>query len=284
MHNLRSIVVHLDNTARSEVRLRIAMALARAAPAHLAALYAVTSLATVQPIAVAGGGVVFSPALDDLEREQCEQARARFDRVVAGAEPPVAWEDAARVPTYTALAARALTADLVVFGQHDAAEPLTAAEAGLVASTLIDSGTPGLVIPHSGSFAPDALTRPGLCVVLGWKPSREAARAARAALPWLLQAREVHIAVASATEVSEPWPGAPQLRAWLLRHGVKAALREHSIGHANAGEMLLSMAADVSADLLAMGCFGHSRARELVLGGASRTVLRSMTLPTLLAH
>jgi nucleotide-binding universal stress UspA family protein len=50
------------------------------------------------------------------------------------------------------------------------------------------------------------------------------------------------------------------------------------------GDALLSLAADTSADLLVMGCYGHTRAREWVLGGATRTVLKSMTLPVLMAH
>jgi nucleotide-binding universal stress UspA family protein len=69
---------------------------------------------------------------------------------------------------------------------------------------------------------------------------------------------------------------------------VRAPIRPHAPlpggGGSTAGEALLSLAADVGADLLVMGCYGHSRARELVLGGASRTVLRSMTLPVLMAH
>ena len=85
-------------------------------------------------------------------------------------------------------------------------------------------------------------------------------------------------------------PGAPpaaadSLEGYLRLHGVAAPIQRHgAVASSSAGDGLLSLAADVGADLLVMGCYGHSRARELVLGGASRTVLKSMTLPVLMAH
>jgi nucleotide-binding universal stress UspA family protein len=273
----RSIVVHIDAAARSEARLRIAQALARACGAQLTGLYAVTSAAYgLAPTA----GAVYAPPFERIERESGERAQAMFGSIA----PQARWQEAGPAPAYRALAARALTTDLVVFGQHDVMEPLTALDSDLVASTLIESGTPGLVVPHSGAFAPEPFAGAPLTVLLAWKPAREAARAARAALPWLRTARQVHIAVPSVAEESLLSPGADQLRAWLALNGVTATARVHALGNANPGELLLSMAVDVSADLLVMGCFGHSRARELILGGASRTVLTSMTLPVLMAH
>jgi nucleotide-binding universal stress UspA family protein len=70
----------------------------------------------------------------------------------------------------------------------------------------------------------------------------------------------------------------------MQRHGVQVHCDTLATTPTQAGEMLLSRAADLGADLMVMGCFGHSRGRELVLGGASRTVLQSMTLPVLKAH
>lgn len=282
MDGFRSILVHIDAAARSEMRLHIAQQLARACGAQLTALYAVTSAA--YGLAPAGGAI-YSPPFERVERESRVRAQAMFESIVdRSIAPQPCWQDAGHAPAYSALAARALTTDLVVFGQHDATEPLTAMDSDLAASTLIESGTPGLIVPHTGSFAPEQFAAGALTVLMAWKPAREAARAARAALPWLRTARQVHIAVPSAAEESLLSPGPEQLRAWLALNGVTAAVRVHTLGDANPGELLLSMAADVCADLMVMGCFGHSRARELILGGASRTVLRSMTLPVLMAH
>ncbi len=286
MDSIRSLVVHMDASTRAERRLVLAQALALASSAQLAALYAVTPAAYDVPLALAPeAGAALLPALQALDRQRFETARATFERVTTRAGQPAAiWEDAGATPVHLALAARALTADLLIFGQHDATDAQTTTDAELIASTLIQSGTPALVLPHSGPCDAAALTGHGLSVLVAWKPTREASRAVRAGLPWLRRARHVHLAAEAVVDDGEGWPGLQALRAWLLLHGVHGELHEHAIGRASPGEMLLSMAADVSAGLLVMGCFGHSRARELVLGGASRTVLRAMTLPTLMAH
>ena len=76
----------------------------------------------------------------------------------------------------------------------------------------------------------------------------------------------------------------PALQDWLHLQGVSAPLRLHTLGVGDVGEALLSLAADTAADMLVMGCYGHSRAREMVLGGVSRTLLSSMTVPVLISH
>ena len=287
MNGLRSILVHMDAGARAELRLRVALRLASASQAHLTALYAVTSAAYAMPMAVADGGASIAPLLASVDRDRFEAAHAMYRKVVSGLPadaPRPVWADAGHAPTYAAVAGRALLADLLVFGQHDPDDRRGTIDAELVAETLIESGTPALVLPYAGDLDPAVLAGEGPVVALAWKPTRESARAARAALPWLQGAREVHLAVESATSSDELAPGVDDLKRWLEWHGVRAPVRHHAIGTSNAGELLLSLAADVAADLLVMGCYGHSRARELVLGGASRTVLRTMTVPTLMAH
>lgn len=287
MDGIRSILVHMDATARAELRLRVAIQLARTSRAQLTALYAVTSAAYAMPMAVAEAAATLGPLLESVDREHFEAAHATYQRVVAearGDAPPIAWADAGRAPPVLALVGRALVADLLVLGQHEPGGAQQPLDADLVAETLMESGTPALVLPYAGSFDPAVLAGEGLAVVLAWKPTRESARAARASLPWLHRAREVHLAVESVAAGDETSPGVDDLKRWLELHGVRAPVRHHAIGRTSAGELLLSLAADVSADLLVMGCYGHSRTRELVLGGASRTVLRTMTLPTLLAH
>jgi nucleotide-binding universal stress UspA family protein len=282
MNSIRSITVHIDAAPRCEVRLR--MALARAWRAQLTALYAVTPAPfTVPPILAEGSGLYAPPALDKIDRDRRTLARALFDRVMTDTANDdggsVRWLDAGDQPDASALAQRSLVTDLMVLGQHDPTLTPGMIDADLVASTLIGGSAPALVLPYAGSFMADALALPGLRVLLAWKPTREAARAVRAALPWLQRAATMHV-------VAEPQdaPGATALRDWLALHDVRAEMHEHSLGDGDPGERLLSLAADVSAELLVMGCFGHSRARERLLGGVSRTVLRSMTLPVLMAH
>lgn len=284
MDSMRSIVVHMDGSPGAEGRLRLGLALAQAARGRLTALYAVTPAAYEVPLALTPeAGAYLATALQDIDRQRFERARAAFDRVAAAAAAPApVWEDVGAAPVHAAVAARALTADLLVFGPHDPDEWPRGAEADLVASTLIESGTPALVLPGGATVDTGALASAQPTVLLAWKPTREASRAVRAALPWLRRARHVHLATEAPGAAGEP--GATALREWLLLHGVEAGMREHAVGPGHAGERLLTLAAEVSADLLVMGCYGHSRARELVLGGASRTVLAAPTLPVLLAH
>ncbi len=283
MDNIRSILVHIDAAERCQVRLRVAQDLAKACHAQLTALYAVTPMAYTVPLMMAEGSAMVLPALEEMDHQREKHTRAMFDRVSAQAEPQPSWVDAGRNPTYAAMTNRALVQDLLVLGQHDPASELGTVDADLVAATLIDSGTPAVVIPHAGSIDVDALTKPDLKIVLAWKPTREAARAMHAALPWLQRAHMIHLATEK-TEAGGSWPGVAQVQSWMRLHGVKAEIKPRVTGSGDVGENLLALADEISADLLVMGCFGHSRARELLLGGASRTVLRSMTLPVLMAH
>ena len=82
-------------------------------------------------------------------------------------------------------------------------------------------------------------------------------------------------------------PGAEpggNVAAWLSRHGVKVTVQRDTSADADAGSAILSRAADHDADLIVMGIYGHSRLREMVLGGASRLLLSGMAVPVLMAH
>jgi nucleotide-binding universal stress UspA family protein len=144
-------------------------------------------------------------------------------------------------------------------------------------SVLLSCGKPALVIPSIYKAEPIGRT-----VLVAWKPTRESARALSAALPFLQRAQQVHLALWSEPEGDET-PG-PDVEASLRRHGVTAIVHRDVARNRDVGELLLSRAADLGADLLVMGCYGRSRAREWALGGASRSVLQTMTVPVLMAH
>jgi nucleotide-binding universal stress UspA family protein len=127
---------------------------------------------------------------------------------------------------------------------------------------------------------------PGKIVLLCWNASREAARAAADALPFLKAAQKVIVLVVNPTVSAEGHgaePGA-DAAAWLARHGVKVIVQRDVAPDADVGGVILSRAADHDADLIVMGIYGHSRMREMVLGGASRTLLASMTVPVFMSH
>lgn len=148
-----------------------------------------------------------------------------------------------------------------------------------MASVLVESGRPAVVLPYTGWRGPIGGT-----VAIAWKQTAEAARALQAAMPFLLAATHVHVLAWSEPRPPRIVGESLDLDRYLRVHGVQADW--HHGGHepAGLGEQLLSRVADLGADLLVMGCYGHSRAREWILGGVSRTVLSSMTLPVLMSH
>ena len=177
------------------------------------------------------------------------------------------------------LARRAFYADLLVLGQHDPNDA-TADDvpADLVQNLLIATGKPALVLPYASA---PSHTRPlGATALLAWKETPEAARAVAAALPGLVRARQVHIVSYGADTAAS----VARLVRQLGRHGVTAGAHAAGAERGDIGQDLLARAGDLGADLLVMGCYGHSRLREMVLGDMSRTVLQSMAQPVLMVH
>jgi nucleotide-binding universal stress UspA family protein len=167
--------------------------------------------------------------------------------------------------------------DLSIVGQ---AEPDQAALDGLIVeAALFDSGRPMLVVPY--------IQRNGLRldrVLLCWDGSRSAARAAADALPFLRRAKVVEVVtVASEPAKSDEMPGA-DIAQHLARHGVTVELKRIVTAETDVASTILSHAADSSADFLVMGGYGHSRLREFILGGVTREILASMTIPVLMSH
>jgi nucleotide-binding universal stress UspA family protein len=103
------------------------------------------------------------------------------------------------------------------------------------------------------------------------------------ALPLLKSADKV-VLLAIRPGGEEEDSGATDAVAWLGTHGVKAAVLEEVAAGVDAADLILSRAADLDVDLIVMGVYGHARVREMVLGGVSRTLLRTMTVPVFMSH
>jgi nucleotide-binding universal stress UspA family protein len=137
-----------------------------------------------------------------------------------------------------------------------------------------------LIVPYAGRF--ETIGRE---VLIAWSPRHEAARAMRDALPLLQHAEKVRlVAVASSDDEARQWQrDFADAVEWLGRHGVKTTA-SLTVSEVDVGNELLSLAADPGVDLIVMGGYGHTRLREFVLGGATRTLLQSMTVPVLMSH
>ena len=167
--------------------------------------------------------------------------------------------------------------DLVVVGQpeRDKSTP----EQIVDESVLFETGRPIVFVPfiHNGGVTLDR-------IMACWDGSRAAARAVADALPFLKKAKQVEIVIVSDKPGrNNEVPGA-DLGQHLARHGLRIDLKNIVSPEIDVPSTLLSHAADSSADMIVMGGYGHSRLREFVLGGVTRAMLESMTVPVLMSH
>lgn len=277
MNDYRQLLVHLDDSAHNIPGLRAARAIAQAHGAAVAACYAVTSSVLDAPYS----GTIAPQLVADLVRwdeERLQRARKAFDLEVREPGPVPTWSNVSGLGAAGEFARLALYADLVVLRQDDPANP-AGVPADFNETVILASGKPALVIPYTG------WTRAiGQTAVIAWKETPQAARAVAAALPLLRRARRVHVLQWGKQDESAVNGHGLDLKGYLGLHEIEPVWHDGGDEPSAVGELALSRAFDLDADLLVMGCYGHSRARELLLGGMSRTLLKSMTLPVLMAH
>ena len=169
-------------------------------------------------------------------------------------------------------------ADLAVVAQapQDGFEPMNGPRPE---DLLFGCGRPVLMVPRYGDFP-----RMGDHVLVAWNGSAEASRAVHDAFPFLAQARKVTIlSVNPDADETGDLPGADIAR-HLARHGIDVVVTRTDGRDIDTSDVLLNFAADEAADLLVMGGYGHSRLREFAFGGVTRSILRTATLPVLMAH
>lgn len=278
----KDLLVALDATPAARERLDLAAAVAERFSAHLVGLYPL-------PVPEVPGHLgYYDPALiDPLFAELREKARTVaadmrevFDRAAGLRRISAEWRQIPEgADADPALHAR--YADLSIIGQLDPDLVENELLRPRPEQIALSSGRPVLVVPYAGHF-----TDIGRRVVVAWNATREAARAVGDAMPLLASAELVTVLTIDAREgpgAHGELPGA-DVALHLARHGVKAQVERTVSAGLPVGEVLLSRLADLGADLLVMGAYGHSRMRELLLGGVTRSVLRSMTVPVLMSH
>jgi nucleotide-binding universal stress UspA family protein len=277
MDAYRSVLVHMDASPRCALRLGLARQLARGHDAAaLLAMLALEPHPVPEPLPMDMGVPVFRA---DVDPDHRRRARDTFDLALGSGDPPMTWVELPAVPPVWGMVQASHYVDLMVLGQRDSEDALTTdVPRDFVESVVMESGKPALVLPHAGRF--DSI---GRNVLIAWKPSRECARAVEAALPLLQRASRVH-AVSWGEDSFGPAETTFGIVRALRWHGVDCTAHRYPEEPEALGELLLSSAATQGSDLLVMGCYGHHRLRELLLGGTTRTILRSMTLPVLLAR
>jgi nucleotide-binding universal stress UspA family protein len=277
----KTILVHVDASRHVAARIDVAAKIAMAQEAHLigAALTGISRFIE-DAVAVNPSDPAIAPYLDTL-RKRASECLDRFDEQVRrigvnSFERRLVDDEASG-----GISLQARYSDLVVVGQSDPDEAPRALDADFPEYVAVSSGTPVLIVPFAGSFPST-----GSHAVIGWNGSREARRAVQDAMPLLQAAQRVEVVVfnpAERPDLHSGDPGADIIR-YLHRYGIAAELRAENVKHGEIGSTLLSIAATSSADLLVIGCYGHTRFREMLLGGVTRDVLASMTVPVFMSH
>jgi nucleotide-binding universal stress UspA family protein len=275
----KTILVHLDVGARTPARLDLACRLARRFDAHLVGLHALTEIRLPGYARVmTGQAAELTEFQAHAAAEMRERSAALFAKRATAAGLERSEYRASDADALQAVPLHARYADLVVAGQPSE-DDASGVEPDFVERLLLAAGRPVLVVPYAGSFA-DV----GKRVLVAWNASREATRALTDSLPLLREAASVHvIAFEPAGAAHGEVPGA-DIALYLARHGIKVTVSQQSAPDVDVGNQLLSRAADLDTDLVVMGAWGHSRLQELVMGGVTQTILRSMTVPVLLSH
>lgn len=276
---LKDIMVLVDSSSHSADRLDVAIKLANDHDAHLTGLF-VRMVPHVPQFVMSQLG----PEVQEVQRKYARDAAAAahkiFEDKVRAAGVRAEWR-AVEGDLVDTVCLHAKYTDLIVVGQRDTSQDAMEGEEGLVDNVVLEAGRPVLVVPYAGKFKTI-----GHRVLVAWNAGREATRAVSDAMPILQKAHEVEVLAINprgGRAGHGDVPGA-DIALHLARHDVKASAEHIFSDDVDPGAMLLSRAADAGADLIVMGAYGRSRLRELVLGGATRHLLRHMTVPVLMSH
>lgn len=277
-----SLLVPLDNQPECAVRTQAALALARSMGSHVTGV-APTEVRDLRSDLQLAATVASLPILGrDVLLEDASRAALAFDvacELAGVAARKAVVEDG---DMSGALNRRGRVNDLLVLTQSDPhVHTGQAFKNPQIEAAILASARPVLILPYA-----NAAQSLGTRVLVAWDDSHAAARAIADALPLLKRASTVHVSRFNVDETSDEGGLSSDLASvaeWLGRHGV-SALTQAETTTIHIGDALLSRAADLGADLIVMGAFGHSRWRERILGGTTRQVLATMTVPVLMSH
>lgn len=217
-----------------------------------------------------------------IMRQRADHALSSFEQSAGNAGAELCEKRRIENEATQGMILQARYSDLVVLGQENPDQDTPGSTTGFVESVVMSGGSPTLIIPYAGQFKPIAER-----VLIAWNASPQAMHAIRGALPLLKQAKIVEIMIFNPASQIKAYGEEPDadLALYLARHDVKRdVMKEESGTEIDVGNALLSLSAGLSCVLMVMGCYGHTRFREVLRGGATRTILKSMNVPVLMAH
>lgn len=273
----KTILVHIDPGKRCAKRLQAAIKLAIKFEACLVGIHAFSPYTPPDYIMAQMG-----PEIMEFQKKTAAELMSRAEETfrkqtsssgLANVEWRTAYDD-----LVDTMSLHARYADIVVIGQSDSSDDSGVAM-DFPERLVLAAGRPVLILPNTGSFP-----TMGKRILVAWNASREATRAVTDAIPLLRLADNVNImAINPRHDEHGNVPGA-DIALYLARHGVRVEVKTDHNTEIDVGNEMLSRAADLSIDLIVMGGYGHSRLKEWVLGGATRTILETMTTPVLMSH
>ena len=279
----KTILVHVDKSKHASQRIRLAANIALREEAHLIGAAPTGVSRYIYQTGMMGDSTGFTTSLEahmDMLREQGKEATKEFEAIVQQTGVPSFESRLIDDEAGAGVSLQARYCDLVVLGQTDLDEPSPSTLPDFPEYVVINSGRPVLIVPYTGQF--DMVGRKPM---VAWDASTSATRAVTAAIPLLKRADSVDVMVFNADEQGDAHgeqPGA-DIALYLTRHKIKVNV-ELQKTQTDVGNALLSAATDFGSDMIVMGGYGHTRFREILLGGVTRTVLESMTVPVLMSH
>ena len=271
---IKDLLVYVDNDAQCANRLQYAVQMAKHCEARMSCVYVrhqleLPSYAEVQiPQDVLAAG-------EKQLMEMSDAARKTFQKGVAGTSLDSEFHQLKGLLPQV-LSNSMHYADLAVVAQcHPDAGDLNLHYSP--DSLLFQAGIPLVIVPHAGEFR-----YPPRHVVIAWNASAPSARALHDALPLLRHAEQVLAVSVGSGDQAEIADG--NLSRHLVQHGIQVEVRNIDAADRDAGDVVLSVAAETDSELIVMGGYGHARFRELVLGGMTRTLLERLTIPVLMSH
>jgi nucleotide-binding universal stress UspA family protein len=275
---IKDIVCHIAIDSSRDAAAPYAVSVAEVFSAHICGV--AFAYEPVLPAAMMNGGL----PIDFVEAQRVAAERAASDGIAkfenAVRRTGISSESRVVSATLSEAAAgfgqMARRFDLAVVGQAD---PPVNAQHLIIEAALFQSGRPVLVVPYIQS---SGLTLENVLVC--WDGSRNAARAVGDALPFLARAKAITVLVVASKRLTLNEPPGADIAHHLARHRLPVDLKRIVSEDADVANIILSYAADASADFIVMGGYGHSRLREFILGGVTRGILSSMTVPALLSH
>jgi len=275
---IKDLVVNLGGSAAPDVTADYAISVAKTYGAHLVGVAFIYE--PVIPGSLLGG---VPTDLIEVQREEnakaAKTAVASFEAAARGAAVSAETRllDASIAGASDLFGRIARRFDIAVVGQAQREQGVS--EELLIEGALFGSGRPVIVVPQ--------IQKQGITldrVMICWDGSRPAARAIGDAIPFLARAKAIEVVVVTGERDKSGEITGTNMKRHLARHGINVEIKRIAAGEVDVQTAILAHAADIGTDFIVMGGYGHSRLREFILGGVTRSILKSMPVPVLMSH